>query len=279
MKYGICLALVIRIDGGQMKTLNQKKSFSVLFLALSALYLTACGSGANYQTYDFASRTPITSPDDTTTNTGTYIATCNYGSKGEIGAKLKMFVDSSTNNYRMDLVQVRMTSVPSDFINNSTYFGMWKWLGLTGATTQTLGSEALKFAVYDSYTGKYLTDFKTTLMWKDVASVAKNLGITTPALFFTRVTLIVNLAAASDAYPINDWDALKVVSYATSTQTVANTLDILLPPYAANPKDYALESNGSARASVLQNLHPLASLKASGYTSAQLLEMTKNYCF
>lgn len=264
-----------------MKASNQKNTFTVLFLVGVALYMTACGSSQNYETYDFSSRTPITSGTgtDTTTSNGTYVATCNYGSKGEIGAKLKMFVDKSTNSYRMDLVQVRMTSVPSDFINNSTYFGMWKWLGLTGTNTQTLGAEALKFAVYDSYTGKYLTDFKTTLMWKDVASVAKSLGITTPSLFFTRVTLIVNLAAASDTYAINEYDALKVVSYATSSQTVANTLDILLPPYAANPNDYEKEANGAARSSVLKNLHPLASLKASGYTSAQLLEMTKNYCF
>ena len=265
-----------------MKASNQKNTFTVLFIVGVALYMTACGSSANNSTYDFSSRTPITSDPNVTsptTSSGTYVATCNYRTNSEIGAKMKMFVDANTNTYRMDLVQVRLTTIPADFVNNTTYFGMWKWLGLSGTNTQTLGGEALKFAVYDSYSGKYLTDWKTTLIWKDVAAAAKSLGITSPSLFFTRVTLIVNLAAPSDTYSINEYDALKIVSYTTSSQTVSKTLDILLPPFAANPTDYAKEANGAARSQILQNLHPLASLKGGNNTSAQLLEMTKNYCF
>jgi hypothetical protein len=265
-----------------MKASNQKNTFTVLFLVGVALYMTACGTSANSSDYDFSSRAPITSDpsvESPTTSTGTYVATCNYRTNSNIGAKLKMFVDKNTNTYRMDMVQVRLTTIPADFENNTTYFGMWKWLGLTGATTQTLGGEALTFAVFDSYTGKYLTDFKTTLIWKDVAAVAKSLSIPSAAVFFNRVTIIVNLAAASDTYAINEYDALKVVSYTTSTQKVATTLDVLLPPYAANPTDYAKETTGGVRAPVLQALHPLASLKGGNYTSTQFLEMTKNYCF
>ncbi|MNK98043.1 hypothetical protein D3C87_1183940 [compost metagenome] len=265
-----------------MKASNQKNTFTVLFLVGIALYMTACGSPANTETYDFSSREPITtdpSVEAPTTGSGTYVATCNYRTNSSIGAKLKMFVDKNTNSYRMDLVQVRLTTIPADFENNTTYFGMWKWLGLTGATTQTLGGEALRFAIFDSYTGKYLTDFKTTLIWKDVSAVAKSLGIPSATVFFQRVTIIVNLAAPSDTYSINEWDALKVVSYSTATQKVSSTLDVLLPPFAANPTEYAKETTGGVRAPVLQNLHPLASLKGSNNTSAQLLEMTKSYCF
>lgn len=264
-----------------MKASNQKNTFTVLFLVGVALYMTACGSSSQSSEYDFSSRAPITSDpsvETPTTDTGTYVATCNYRTNSEIGAKLKMFVDKNTNTYRMDLVQVRLTTIPSDYINNTTYFGMWKWLGLTGATTQTLAGEALRFAVYDPTAGKYLTDWKTTLIWKDVQASAKAIGITAPSDFFKRVIIIVNLANGSDAYSINEYDALKVVSYTTSSQKVASTLDILLPPFAANPADYAKEASGSARAPVLQALHPLASLKGA-YTSIQYLEMTKNYCF
>lgn len=266
-----------------MKASNTENTFKVLFLIGVALYMTACGNSTKQSLdYDFASRAPITTDptvESPTTGTGTYVATCNFRTNSELGAKLKMFVDKTTNSYRMDMVQVRMTTLPTDFINNTSYIAMWKWLGLTGTGTQTLANEPLRFAVYDSYSGKYLTDWKTTLMWNDVAGNAKALGITSPELFFTRVTLIIKLSNPSDEYGINEYDALKVTSYSSSTKQVTKTLDVLLPPFAANPNDYAKEANGAARSPALQILHPLAALKANNNTSAQYLEMTKEYCF
>ncbi|MFS4460618.1 hypothetical protein [Bdellovibrio sp. HCB2-146] len=263
-----------------MKASNQK-TFTVLFLVSMALFMTACGSSSQESSYDFSSRTPVTPDSSTSTDTKTdstqYIATCNEGAKADLGAKLKMYVDGY-NQYRMDLVQIRMTSLPSDFAVNGSYIGFWKWLAQSTGSTHMAGYP-LNFIVIDSQTNQALTGWRTTLLWDDVKAKASQMGIKNSADFFKRAKIVVDLQTAEDAYKVTEYDALKIVSYNRSTQKPALQLDVLLPPFNANPADYAKESSGAARASVLQNLHPLKAYANQGYTSAQLLSATKSFCF
>src|SRR5690606_25010724 len=119
---------------------NSKQLLTTLLLTATALLLTACGA-EQVANSDFSSRTPVTTVGDATTK---HLAYCNKGSGNDISAKLKAYQESTTNNIRMDLVVVRLTSLPSTFTSDSSYITMWKWLANTSGHTY-LDQTALNF--------------------------------------------------------------------------------------------------------------------------------------
>lgn len=267
VKYGTTLAFKYGIGGFMISS----KQFLKIFLTVSAAaFLTACGSNKNQaNSSDFSSRSPVST---TTTSSTKPLAYCNHGAGTEINMKLKNYTDSS-NTARMDFVYVRMTSLPANFKDSTTYISMWKWLSNSSGYTY-LDSTSLQFILLDSSNGQALTGWKNTLRWSDIVTTASGMGITDVQTFFDRVNILVDLKDTKGEY-----DVLKITNYDLSTNKAISQTDALLPLFYANPADYAYEADGSARSQVLQRLHPFSSNMNQGYTTAQFQSMANDFCF
>jgi hypothetical protein len=53
----------------------------------------------------------------------------------------------------------------------------------------------------------------------------------------------------------------------------------LIPQFLASPEDYKYNSNGTMRAELLQQLHPLYGQDVSGWSFSQIQESFDQYCF
>ncbi|KYG61694.1 hypothetical protein AZI86_18550 [Bdellovibrio bacteriovorus] len=247
---------------------SKQLSNTILVLTVAAL-LSACaprGSGST----DQASRIP----DATNTTSGTKgLAQCNQASDNGITAKLRAYVDPSTNKVRMDYMIVRFTALPSTFTSDTSYISMWRWLSNASGNTY-LDSTPLNFLIINPKTGLAITNWKSTIRWADVRTAAANLGYSDATTFFNAMKIVVDLKDVN-----GDYDVLRVSNYDIATNKSVGQVDALLPIFYANPADYAKEADGSARASSLYNLHPFKSYANSGYSSSQFVSMADSYCF
>lgn len=246
---------------------NNKQLFTGILLLSALALLTGCGTSKNNEAgvSDFSSRVPIAD-----TNTTKQIASCSSGNGTNINMKMKAFTDTN-NTPRMDFVFVRLTALPTNFKEGKNYISMWKWLANSSGNTY-LDTTALQFFLVDSSDNKTLTGWKSTLSWSDVATIASGMGITEVQTFFDRVNILVDLKDTKGEY-----DVLKITNYDSATNKPVSQVDGLLPLYYVNPIDYATETGGTPRPTVLKNLHPFAAME--GYTSEQLLSMSNDFCF
>lgn len=251
--------------------MKKSKQHLKTVLAISAIaFLTACGTSKNQGSMDFSSRTPFTTTP--TSSSSKAFALCSRGNGTEINTKVKVFVDSS-NTTKMDFVYVRLTSLPTNFKENKNYISMWKWLASSSGSTY-LDPAALEFILTDASTNQMLTEWKKTLYWSDVVTIASGMGINDVQSFFDRVNILVDLKDAKGEY-----DVLKITNYDSSTNKPVSQTDALLPLFSVNPADYAFEPNGSARAQVLQALHPFQSQASQGFTTEKFASMANDFCF
>jgi hypothetical protein len=253
-------------SGGFMKT-NLKNTILVVTAALA---LSACAPrGSDSGTSDLTSRLP-----DTNTSSSTKpLAYCNQATASDITAKLRAYVDPSTNTVRMDYMLVRLTALPANFKSDTAYISMFRWLANTSGAA-SLDSTALSFYIMNPNTGLAITSWKTTLRWSDVSTAASSLGYSDPTSFFAAMKIVVNIKDTN-----GDYDVLRIVNYELSTNKASGQVDALMPLFYANPADYATESTGAGRAAVLTSLHPFKSSISSGYTSSQFQSMANSYCF
>lgn len=250
-----------------MTNANLLKTF--LLISVAAM-MTACGPNqhAGSGTSDLSSLSSAN-----TTSSDKSVALCNQGSSSGISAKLKAFA-GSTGALDMNYVWVRMTTLPAGFAANTSSLVFFKWLGNSSGSTY-LDPSQLSFILQDSVSGQYLmSTWATSLRWSDVATTAQSLGINDAQTFFNRVNILVYL---ND--PQGNYNVLKVSSYATGSTTVASQLDVLLPPFSANPAAYATAADGTTRNSALQNLHPFKAMVSQGWTTTQFQAMAQSYCF
>lgn len=246
--------------GFQMNKLTLNILKSALTLSTVAL-LTACGSNNQPQGTDFSSRLPV----DQIVDSNKAIAYCNQASNSSITVRTQSYTENNT--VRMDYVFARITQLPSSFTANDSYIAMWRWMA-NASGQSSLDQTPLSFRLTLRSNGQVLTDWKTTLRWSDVSSVATSYGYNDASAFFNNVNILVNLRDVQ-----GDYDALKVSLYSTSNVTLSQ-VDSLLPPFHANPAHYAVDSYGAQRASILQNLHPFKSMS----TATDFRSIANSYC-
>ncbi len=77
---------------------------------------------------------------------------------------------------------------------------------------------------------------------------------------------------------INPYQVIKAVVY-NSSGTVVSQVNSLIPGYYASPADYQFNTDGTARAAILQSLHPLSAQIGSGASAAQYAQTITAFCF
>lgn len=237
---------------------------TILILSVLAM-MTACGQAKNDSGSDFSSRT-----NSTVTPTATSAATinCNQKSQNGVTAKLKIYTDTA-GSVRNDYMNVMLTQVPAEFATGS-YFEFFRWQA-TSATQKYLDPTPMQ-ARFETLDGRILTNFSSVIYWAQVSQLAANSGMSDPNVFLKNVRLVVDVRD-----PQAQYDVLKVAMYNKSNVATVD-MDMLMPSFAASPKDYA-NDNGAVRSSALQALHPFASLIGSANTATQYQGMAASYCF
>lgn len=261
------LLLSKSIQGGFMKqTTTLQKNAKVLLMASMTLLMTACAN--QNSTEDLSSREPVTEVVDST-NTTSAKAYCNQGSGSTFTAQVKAWIEGSKVT-RYDFFKAKLTLAES-FKTNGNYVQMFRWKANSAGQTY-LDSTPLQFRLITN-AGVSASDYMSAMSWQNVTQLASALKATTVAGLFQQVQLIVD---ARDPYA--EFDVIKIVVYNSSNQPV-DQKDILLPVFSADPVGYAKEADGSARANILRNLHPLKSMQGQSWTPAHYQTIVNGYCF
>lgn len=259
-----------------MELTNKQSNYlkAALLLVLAA-GMTACGSSKRSgDSIDLASRTDgttIVTPGNGTTN-GKVYAYCNEGIAKSGGFKFRMKVYIENNAIRNDLLNVKVTQVPSNFEDSSVYLQMYRWQANAAGATY-LDSTPISFRILNPNNGQYLTSAKSYLRWNDVSTAASQLGYSNAQDFFNAVILVADIRDQLAQY-----DVLKMVEYKNTDSSQIDDSDALIPAFDADPNAYATESDGSARANVLRNLHPFASMSTQGWSVATFQTNANNFC-
>lgn len=264
MKYGTALALYSGIEWGlNMKNANTK-ILKITLITLLGLSMIACSRGGDPGTSDFASRGVDTS--STTTNW----AQCNLAtsSTGTLNTRLAAYREFGVLKY--EVMQVKISALPSDYASAGKFIQFFRWQANTSGSIYS-DPTPLNFRIYNASTGQLILNTTSRLRWSDVSTLASQMGITDPAEFHNRTTILVDLQD-----PTAQFDALQTVLYA-SNGVVADSVNALLPLFAADPAVYATE-NGAARHPTLQSLHPFKDRMNQGWSGADFESWANQFC-
>lgn len=169
-------------------------------------------------------------------------------------------------------VSAKVMNVTDAFKDNNSYVAFWKWYAESSGFTY-VSSSPLSFKVVNIQTSQEITGYLTTLSWSSISSIASSIGATTPSQFFQKVRFLVYLNDPSAQY-----DALTVGIHQSNDGVAISRVDALIPVFSADPRDYAVEPNGSARAAVLQRLHPFYNSDYSLWSATTFTLMSNDLC-
>ena len=252
-----------------MKAQSQK-ILTLALLATLSLMMTACGSAkqSSSGSDDLASR----STGSDVTQSANKFAYCNAGSATNFKANIMAYMDTA-GNVRYDYMKVKWTTIPSHFSNEATYFNMWRWKANSSGQTY-IDPTPVEFRLEYIATGNPVTGWRNNLSWTELKSIAAKHNFSNALDLFKYVRAVVNIKDTAGEY-----DVLKIALYNKSNNTLVEQMDVLMPIFSANPSDYAVESNGASRPSVLRNLHPYNSMQSQGWSTSHYVSLANSNCF
>lgn len=229
--------------------MNQNETTQILKLTLAVtamIVLTSCGN----------------TKEDTTSNTNTYastaakpLASCNKKSTTDIGYSSTVVQDqmgTQDNNW----LKVKMTFLSTKATASGNVLKFFKWKMVNGVPY--LDQTPMSFYTYNISSGVSSTTAINQIATSSVNSL-------------TGYNVYLNDASAS-------YQVVKAVVY-SSTGTVIAQSDSLIPQFLSNPAQYAYNSDGSARATGLQALHPLNGVSTTGWSDATFASYFQAFCF
>ncbi len=163
---------------------------------------------------------------------------------------------NSAGAYVNDLLKIKFSylSVAATAAGNTVRFYKWRING----TVSDLDSTPLNFYFYNLSTGATVTTATTSYNTSQIS---------------TTNGIYLQLNDPNEIYQV-----IKMVVY-DSAGTVVSQVNSLIPSFYVSPVDYQLNADGTARAAILQSLHPLASQLTAGYATAQYAASTSAFCF
>lgn len=227
------------------------KLTTTLFLTATALLtLSSCGTSKSSQS------ATTTVQSSTVTNAGTKVVTsCQKAIGTDMSVNISA-VKTSSGSINNSLVKIKFNrlSATATASGNTISFFKWKVSGSQAYLDQT----ALTSTRYVLSSGEVDASAAT--------SIAAS-SITTSQGYY------VDLNDEAGVYQV-----LKAVVY-TSTGSIVAQQNILIPQFLGVAADYAYNSDGSARAQILRDLHPLATTDVTSWTSANYTSYYQATCF
>lgn len=166
-------------------------------------------------------------------------------------------VVNNDNSISSDWMKVKFSYLSADVTQTGYSLRFYKWRVINGASQ--LDSNPLEFTAYSLANGQSTSNPMTAIF-------ANQINTTTG--FYIRLNDDLNAP----------YQVLKVVAYKTDG-TVAAQSNVLIPQFLANPTDYATNADGSGRAQLLQQLHPLYGQNVSTWSHQKLSDTFQQYCF
>lgn len=218
---------------------------------ISMLVLSACGTSksANSGSVELESRVEVSSDKP--------LASCNQLSKAGLMTMNIANIMNSDGKANEEFVKVKFGSIDSAHNKPGYYLKFFKWRVINNAVQ--LDSTPLAAYSYDLSTGSATSNPVT-------------------GVYISSITATTGLMLKLNDDLNNPYQVLKVVAY-QSDGTMIDHVNVLIPQFLANPEDYKLNKNGTPRADLLQQLHPLYGQDVSGWSFSQIQESFDQYCF
>ena len=235
-----------------MKAQNQNETLLKLTLvaAICTLFFSCSNSKSN-ETKLNSNNTPPPS----VINSQKPLTNCNKTVTADISMNLNALTDSAGQaNPQWMKVKFNFLSTKVTAAGNVIRFFKWKVTNQQAYLDQT----PLSQYAYETATGQPVTNASTDLAVND---------ITASRGFFVQMN-----------DPDSSFQVLKAVVYDSNGQIVAQ-LNSLIPQFYANFADYQYNSDGTARAQLLTDMHPMKSVSSTGWTASQYASYYQQYCF
>jgi predicted small secreted protein len=227
------------------------KTLIKISVLISALVLSACGTSKSTATgtTESASRVEVDSAKP--------LASCNQMSKAGLMTMNIANVIGSDGKANQDWVKIKFTSVDASISSTGYFLRLYKWRVINNSVQ--LDSVPLSVYAYSLSSGQATSNPSTGIYTNSINSQTGFM-----------VKLNDDLA--------NPYQVIKVVAY-KSDGTVIDNQNVLIPQFFASPADYKLNSDGTVRADLLQQLHPLYGQDVTGWSFSQMQQVFDQYCF
>ncbi len=206
--------------------------------------LTACGtSKSDTPTLQSSNRFEV--------NSQKALAMCNKASDTNFSFNTSIVSDES-GQISTQWIKFKFKFLNAEITKPGNVIKFFKWRVSNGQAV--LSESALEVSAYDPATGQ-----TTSAATNSVSANQLN----------NSQGFYINLADPESLFQV-----LKVVAYNSEGKVIGN-LNSLIPAFYANPVDYQFNSDGSARAQILQDMHLLKGSTSTG-SAAQYFNQ---YCF
>ena len=226
------------------------KLTTTLIIATALLTLSSCGTSKSSQS------ATTTVQSSTVTNAGTKVVTsCQKSVGADMSVNISAVKNSSgTINNSLVKIKFNRLSAAATAVGNTIRFFKWKVTGSQAFLEPT-----------------QLNSTRYVLSSGEVDQAAANSIIASTVTTSKGYYIDLNDAAG-------EYQVLKAVVY-SSTGSIVAQQNILIPQFLGVAADYAYNSDGSARAQILRDLHPLATTDVTGWTSANYTSYYQATCF
>lgn len=233
----------------KQNTTQQKLAQQLIVGVLSVIALSSCGTSKSnvVNTTTNSSNNNISSQKP--------LANCNKSVSTDISLNMSTVNDSAGQvDPNWTKVRFNFLSTKATASGNVVRFFKWKVSG----TQSTLDPIPLSTLFYNLENGQPTTESTSSVPVVEIA--------TTRGLY----------VKLNDT--IGQYQVLKAVVYDSAGAIVAQ-MNTLIPQFNSNYSDYRLNSDGTARAQVLLDLHPLKATDTTSWTQTQYSTYFQNLCF
>lgn len=229
-----------------------KLATTLILTATALLTLSSCGRTKSSQS---ETNTAITQTS-TVTNAGSKVVTsCQKAAGTDMSVNISA-VKNSSGTINNSLVKIKFNRLSSSATASGNVIRFFKW--------KVVSNQAYMDQTPATVTRYVLSS--GTVDQSAATSITANTVTTSQGYY-------IDLNDAAGEYQV-----LKAVVY-SSTGSIVSQQNILIPQFLGVPTDYAYNSDGSARAQILRDLHPLALTDVTGWTSAMYSSYYSATCF
>jgi hypothetical protein len=233
----------------KQNTLQKNLTQQVIITALSILTLSSCGTSKSNEV------NTTTNSSNNNISTQKPLANCNKSATTDMSMNISTVNDSSGQiDPNWTKVKFNFLSTKATASGNVVRFFKWK---VTGSQS-SLDPIPLSTMFYNLESGQPTTDATNSI---PVVEIATSRGI------------YVQLNDSAAQYQV-----LKAVVY-DSTGAIVTQMNTLIPQFNSNYSEYRLNSDGSARAQVLLDLHPLKATDTTSWAQSNYSTYFQNLCF
>ncbi len=233
-----------------MKKQNNKTVQILMSLTVIAI-LSSCGNSKSNQ----ENQTNLPSTTPISVNAEKSLANCNKSVNADISMNINAVIDNA-GIADSNLIKIRFNflSNAATTAGNTVRFFKWKVSG----GQSTLDQTPLQTMFFNLSNSQPTTNLVSTIQVNEISS---SRGV------FVQLN-----------DPAGEFQVIKAVIYNSNGQIVAQ-LNSLIPQFSSKLADYSFNSDGTPRAQLLVDMHPLKSISTSAWSQNDYNNFYQNLCF